>query len=60
MIKKTKRTKQSKKNLNKQNPKNSRNLVAGLINSKSIDTNLIKYIDFIAYEVIEPVLKPFL
>ena len=46
------------KNLNKQNPKNSRNLVAGLINSKSIDTNLIKYIDFIAYEVIKPVLKP--
>lgn len=36
---------------------NPRNLVAGIINHKNIDEN-IKYVHFIAYEVIHPVLKP--
>jgi len=37
---------------------NSRNLVAGLVNKKTIDPEKIKDIDFVAYEVIKPVLKP--
>ena len=37
---------------------NARNSVAGIINSKTIDPELIKYVDFVAYEVIEPILKP--
>ena len=36
---------------------NPRNLVSGIINHKHIDEN-IKYVHFIAYEVIHPVLKP--
>jgi NAD-dependent DNA ligase len=36
---------------------NSRNLVSGIINSKSIDKK-IKDMDFVAYEIIKPVLKP--
>lgn len=34
--------------------KNSRNLVSGLINSKTIKKDIAKYLDFIAYEIIEP------
>jgi NAD-dependent DNA ligase len=37
---------------------NSRNFVAGLINQKNIDKEKIKDIDFVAYEVIKPELKP--
>ena len=38
---------------------NPRNLVAGLINKiKSIDENKMKYIDFIAYELINPEMEP--
>ena len=37
---------------------NARNLVAGIINSKSVDTEKIKDVDFVAYEVIKPSLKP--
>lgn len=36
---------------------NSRNLVAGIINSKTLD-NKINDMDFVAYEVIKPVLRP--
>lgn len=36
---------------------NSRNMVAGIINSKNV-TNIINDIDFVAYEVIKPELKP--
>jgi len=36
---------------------NPRNLVAGIINQKKIDEN-IKYVKFIAYELIKPELKP--
>tara|TARA_Y100000356_G_C11257068_1_gene290899 strand:- start:981 stop:2885 length:1905 start_codon:yes stop_codon:yes gene_type:complete len=36
---------------------NSRNLVSGIINSKSIDKK-IKDMDFVAYEIIKPVLNP--
>jgi DNA ligase (NAD+) len=33
---------------------NARNVVAGTINSKVIDTNIAKYIEFIAYDVLSP------
>ena len=36
---------------------NSRNLVAGIINSKTLD-NKVNDMDFVAYEVIKPVLRP--
>ena len=36
---------------------NPRNLVAGIINQKKIDEN-IKYVKFVAYELIKPELKP--
>lgn len=37
---------------------NSRNMVAGLINSKTVDHSLLKLIEFVPYTVIEPHLKP--
>ena len=37
---------------------NTRNFVAGVANSKNVETNMVKDIDFVAYEVIEPLLKP--
>ena len=37
---------------------NSRNLVAGLVNKKTIEPEKLKDIDFVAYEVIKPHLKP--
>lgn len=33
---------------------NGRNMVSGLVNSKSVDANILKDIDFICYELIEP------
>jgi len=33
---------------------NARNVVAGIINSKVIDTNIAKYIEFISYDVLNP------
>ena len=42
----------------KDNFSNPRNLVAGIVNQKKIEPDKIKDIDFIAYEVIEPSLKP--
>lgn len=51
----------SKKNWLKYEKKfsNSRNLVSGLINSKYIkNPDYLRDIDFVAYEMIEPVLKP--
>jgi NAD-dependent DNA ligase len=37
---------------------NSRNLVSGLVNQKKMEPEKIKDIDFVAYEVIKPILKP--
>ena len=37
---------------------NSRNLVAGIVGKKKIDQKRLQDIDFVAYEVIKPVLKP--
>jgi len=37
---------------------NPRNFVAGIINSKKIDTEKLKDIDFIAYEIVNPNVKP--
>ena len=37
---------------------NPRNFVAGTINAKSLTTNVVKDIDFLAYELINPVLNP--
>ena len=42
----------------KDNFANSRNLVAGMVNKKTIDPDKIKDVDFVAYEVIKPSLKP--
>ena len=38
---------------------NSRNFVAGAINQKKIEINKFKDIDFVIYEVIKPILKPY-
>ena len=38
---------------------NSRNMVAGIINQKTVDKNKISDVHFVTYEVIKPVLKPF-
>ena len=37
---------------------NPRNFVAGVVNKKSIDAEKFKDLDFVAYEVVKPVLKP--
>jgi len=37
---------------------NPRNFVAGIVNKKTIDPKVVKDIDFVPYEVIEPVIKP--
>ena len=37
---------------------NPRNFVAGVINSKSPSTEKLSHVDFVAYELIKPVLKP--
>jgi len=37
---------------------NPRNFVAGVVNKKSIDAEKLGDLDFVAYEVIKPVLKP--
>jgi NAD-dependent DNA ligase len=37
---------------------NPRNMVAGIINHKTVDKNKIPDVDFIAYEVIKPILNP--
>ena len=34
--------------------KNPRNLVSGLINSKTLKKNIAKYLEFVAYEIIKP------
>lgn len=38
--------------------KNPRNMVAGIINQKSVDLIKINDVQFVAYEVLKPVLKP--
>ena len=42
----------------KTNFANARNMVAGIINQKTVNTATITDIKFVAYEVIKPVLKP--
>ena len=37
---------------------NPRNFVSGIVNSKTIDINILKDLDFVPYEVINPILKP--
>lgn len=37
---------------------NPRNMVAGIVNSKKPDMDLVKYLRFVAYELIEPKLTP--
>ena len=37
---------------------NARNLVSGILNSKTLDIGKIKDVDFVVYEVIQPELKP--
>ena len=36
---------------------NSRNFVAGIINSKNVDRNIIKDLDFVSYEILHPLMK---
>jgi NAD-dependent DNA ligase len=36
---------------------NARNMVSGLVNAKKVDTNIMKDIDFIVYEILEPRMK---
>ena len=38
---------------------NPRNFVAGIINKKTVDPMIVNDLDFVAYEVINPVMKPF-
>lgn len=38
---------------------NPRNFVAGIVNKKKVDKDVLKYLDFVAYEVIYPEMKPF-
>jgi len=37
---------------------NPRNFVAGIINKKTIDPEIVKDLDFVPYEVISPIMKP--
>lgn len=37
---------------------NPRNFVAGIVNKKTVDPNLVKDLDFVAYELINPIEKP--
>jgi DNA ligase (NAD+) len=37
---------------------NARNLVAGMVNRLSVNVDMVKHLQFVAYEVIAPVLKP--
>lgn len=50
----------SKKDFEKVKDKgaNARNMVSGLVNSKIPDLEIAKYTNFIAYEVIDPVIEP--
>jgi NAD-dependent DNA ligase len=36
---------------------NARNMVSGLVNAKKVDTNIMKDIDFVVYEILEPRLR---
>jgi NAD-dependent DNA ligase len=50
----------SKKDFEKVKDKgaNARNMVSGLLNAKVPDLELIKFVEFVAYELITPILKP--
>ncbi len=43
----------------KQDFANPRNFVAGIVNKKKVDKDILKHLDFVAYEVIYPEIKPF-
>ena len=47
-----------KKTFEKLDGSNARNVVAGIINKKNAEESLLKDIDFIVYNVIEPNIKP--
>ncbi len=52
----------SKENFDKYYKKdfaNPRNFVAGIVNKKKVDKDVLKHLDFVAYEVIYPEMKPF-
>ena len=52
----------SKENFDKYYKKdfaNPRNFVAGIVNKKKVDKDILKHLDFVAYEVISPEMKPF-
>ena len=38
---------------------NPRNFVAGLVNKKTINADIMSDLDFVAYELIKPIMKPF-
>ena len=42
----------------KESNANPRNLVAGLVNKKKPTKEELKYLEFVVYEIIEPVMKP--
>ena len=37
---------------------NPRNMVSGIVNQKKIDPTILSHLDFVAYEVIRPIMKP--
>ena len=37
---------------------NPRNFVSGVVNKKTVDPNVLKHIDFVAYELINPIVVP--
>ena len=37
---------------------NARNFVSGVVNKKTVDPNVLKHIDFVAYELINPIVVP--
>ena len=37
---------------------NARNMVSGIVNSKTVNEDLVKHVDFVAYTLIEPQLTP--
>ena len=50
----------SKKNFKKYNEEysNERSFAAAMVNGKNLDKSKVKHLDFVAYEVIEPEIKP--
>ena len=38
---------------------NPRNFLGGIVNRKTVDPEIVKYVDFVVYEMIHPQMKPF-